>query len=308
VAFRLRDGLTVGGGLDLTYLHVQLRQRADLSTQPVPGAPNLTLASIGVPLGTDFADLNLTGNETHFGFHVGVLVKPHQRVSFGARFLAGQKVDVTDGELETRQVPTGLVTPVPLPGVPAGTPIDALIAPAFAQGSPLSPRQAASASLPLPAQFVAGAAVGVTGALRLLADYQFTNWSAFDRLVLATEFAPPTILVQDFRDAHGVRAGAEYAVTPRTTLRGGFVGNTAAAPDQTVTPNLPEASRVQLTAGLGQALTDKLWLDFYYLHLFQDDRHGRTTDGGSAVPTTADNNGVYRFHANLFGASLVLRF
>ena len=75
-----------------------------------------------------------------------------------------------------------------------------------------------------------------------------------------------------------------------------------------MTPNLPEAARVQLAAGLGQALTNKLRFDLYYLHLFQEDRRGRTTDGGLAVPTTAVNNGMYSFHANLFGASLVWRF
>jgi long-chain fatty acid transport protein len=308
VAFRLHERVAVGAGLDITYLHVQLRRRVDLSAQLLPGAANLTFASIGVPPGTDFADLDVTGNKTHVGFHAGVLVKPRERFSFGARFLSGQKVDVTDGELVTQQIQTGLVTRVPLPGIPAGTPIDSLIAPAFAQGAPLSTGQRVSASLPLPAQFVAGTAVQVTQSLRLLADYQFTNWSAFDTLVLTAELAPPTIIVQDFRDSHGLRAGAEYALSSRTTLRGGFVANAAAAPDQTVTPNLPEASRVQLAVGLGQRLADALSIDVYYLHLFQDDRRGRTTDGGLAVPTTAVNNGIYSFHANLFGASLVFRF
>jgi long-chain fatty acid transport protein len=308
VAFRVNERIAVGGGLDITYLHVQLRRRVDLSAQPLPGAPSLTFAAIGVPAETDFADLNLTGNKTHVGFHTGVLVRPHPRFSLGARFLSGQKLEVTDGELETAQIATGLVTRVPLPGIPVGTPLDALIAPAFAQGGPLSTGQQASATVPLPAQFVAGAAVNVTEALRLLADYQFTNWSAFDTLVLNAEFAPATVIVEDFRDAHGIRAGADYALSSRTTLRGGFVANTAAAPDQTVTPNLPEAARVQLTAGLGQRLTDKVRVDLYYLHLFQDDRRGRTTDGGLAAPTTSVNHGLYSFHANLFGASLVFRF
>jgi long-chain fatty acid transport protein len=308
VALRVRDRVAVGAGLDITRLHVQLRRRVDLSTQPLPGAPNLAFAAIGVPSGTDFADLNLSGSKFHVGFHAGVLVKPHDRFSVGARFLSGQKVDVTDATLETQQIPTGLVTRAPLPGIPAGTPLDSLVAPAFAPGGPLSTGQQASATLPLPAQFVVGGAVRVTNTLRLLADYQFTNWSAFDTLQLNTELAPPTIIVEDFRDSHGVRAGAEYAWSDRTTLRGGFVANTAAAPDQTVTPTLPEAARVQVAAGLGQRLAEKLWLDVYYLHLFQDDRRGRTTDGGLAVPTTAVNNGEFRFHANLYGASLVLRF
>jgi long-chain fatty acid transport protein len=308
VAFRVHERVALGAGLDITYLTVQLRRRVDLSTQPLPGAPNLTFAAIGVPSGTDFADLNLTGNEIHVGFHAGVLVKLHERVSLGARFLSGQEVEISDGELETEQIATGLATRVPLPGIPAGTPLDALVAPAFAQGGPLSTGQGASASLPLPAQFVVGGAVNVTRALLLLADYQFVNWSAFDILELNTDLAPPTVIVEDFRDSHGVRVGADYALSDRTTLRGGFIANTAGAPDQTVTPNLPEAARVQIAAGLGQRLAERLWVDLYYLHLFQEDRRGRTTDGGLAVPTTAVNNGMYRFDANLLGASLVFRF
>jgi long-chain fatty acid transport protein len=143
-AFRVSERVAAGAGLDISHLHVQLRRRVDLSTQPLPGAPTLTFAAIGVPAGTDFADLNLTGDEIHVGFHAGVIVKPHPRFSLGARFLSGQKVDVTGGELETQPVSTGLVTPVPLPGIPAGTSLDSLIAPAFAAGGPLSTGQQAS--------------------------------------------------------------------------------------------------------------------------------------------------------------------
>lgn len=308
VAFRATERIALGAGLDITYVNVQLRRRADLSVQPLPGAPQLTFGALGVPEGTDFADLDLTGNTTHVGFHLGGIIKPNDRVSFGARFLSGQKVEIEDGTLETAQIPTGLVTPAPLPGIPAGTPLDSLIAPAFSTGGPLSTGQGASTTIPLPAQFVVGGAVQISRALRLLVDYQFTNWSAFETLAINTELAPPSVVVENFRDTHGVRTGAEYALSDRTTLRGGFVVNGAAAPDETVTPNLPEASRVQIAAGLGRRLAPSLWLDLYYLHLFQDDRRGRTTDGGLAVPTTAVNNGVYGFHANLFGASVVFTF
>ena len=44
------------------------------------------------------------------------------------------------------------------------------------------------------------------------------------------------------------------------------------------------------------------------MRLAQSDRGGRSNDGGMAVPTTAVNNGVYRFRANLFGLALGLRF
>lgn len=308
VAYRVNDRLAVGGGVDITFLDVELRRRLDLSRQPLPLAPSTTFGGLGIPEGTDFADLRLTGDALHAGFHLGVLVKPHPRLSLGARFLAGQKVGIDDGELETRQIATGLRTPVPLPGIPAGTPLDAIVAPAFSASGPLASGQRASTDLPLPAQFVVGGAIQVTTPLRWLIDYQFTNWSAFDVLTIDNERAPSLVMVERFRDSHGLRTGVEYELSERTTLRGGLVVNSAAAPDETVTPNLPEATRVQLTAGIGQRLGPSLRLDAYYLHLFQDDRRGRTTDAGLDIPTTQINNGVYSFHANLFGASLVFTF
>jgi long-chain fatty acid transport protein len=308
VAWRVHERVALGAGIDITHLRVQQRRRVDMSTQPLPGAPHLTFAALGVPAGTDFADLDFTGNQIHVGFHAGVLVRPHHRVAFGARFLSGQKIDIKDGTLQTKQIPTGFRTGAPLPGVPAGTPLDSLLGSAFAHGGPLSTGQRASVTVVLPAQFVMGGAVRVNDAFSLLADYRFSNWSAFDVLELRTEFASPSVIIQHFRDTHGVHVGAEYAVRDGTAVRAGFATNTAAAPDQTVTPQLPEAERVQLSAGVGQRLTNGLWIDFYYLHVLQDDRRGRTNDGGLAVPTTALNDGVYRFRANLYGASLVFRF
>jgi len=118
----------------------------------------------------------------------------------------------------------------------------------------------------------------------------------------------PTITYEDYVNTHGFRFGAEYAASPRWVFRGGFVFNTAGAPDQTVTPNLPEGKRYWPTAGLTARLSNSAHLDFFYLYLYQPDRAGRSTDGGMAKPTAAVNNGVYHFSGNLFGAALVFRF
>ena len=44
------------------------------------------------------------------------------------------------------------------------------------------------------------------------------------------------------------------------------------------------------------------------MYVNQSDRNGRTTDGGLAVPTVAVNNGLYHYYANLYSASVVIRF
>ena len=308
VAYKLTERISIGFGVDLTYLNVELRQRVDLSVQQL--APGVTFAAIGVPAGTDFADVQLKGNNWHAGYHIGFQAKAADRVSIGLRYLSGQKVKVANGTLNTQQIMTNQVTKFPLPGIPAGTPLDVIVAPQFSAGAALESGQTGSTTLPLPAQFVVGTAIQATRKLVVLFDYQYTNWAAFDTLEIQKENSPdkPTVTFEDYNNTSGFRFGAEYAASPSFVVRGGFVYNTAGAPDQTVTPNLPEGKRYWPTAGLSARLSNSAHLDFFYLYLYQPDRAGRSTDGGMAKPTADVNNGVYRFRANLFGATVAFRF
>ena len=306
-AFRLTDRVAVGGGVDITHVSVELRRRVDLAPVPLPGAPRLTFQALGVPVGTDFADLDLTGSGYGVGAHLGAIVKASDNVSIGIRYLLRQHVDIDNGDVSTAQIPTGLVLRLPLPGAPAGTPIDALVAPQFTAGATLGP-QSATTRLPFPDHLVIGAAIRPTSRLALLVDYQFSNWGLFDQVVIDNQVAPTTTIVESYRGTHGVRLAAEYTLGGRTVVRAGFVTHTAAAPDQSVTPLISEAARFEYTAGISTPMSRHTRLDVSYQFVHQVDRRGRTTDGGVEVPTAAVNNGLYRYHANLLGASLVFAF
>src|SRR5262249_30908340 len=149
-------------------------------------APGITFAQLGVPLGTDFANFKISVSDVGIAGHVGVLVKASEKLSIGARYLSRHTINRDDLAFESSQVPTGLRTPVPLPGIPAGTPIDALLARQFAGTGRLA-NQSAATELTEPDQFVAGVAIMPTSALKLLVDYQFTTWSVFDTLDFTTE-------------------------------------------------------------------------------------------------------------------------
>lgn len=310
LALKVNRVLSVGGGVDITYLKVQLRQRVDLSTQLLPALPGVppgsTFALLGVAPGTDFANVNLRGDTWHPGFHLGVLIKASDRFSLGARYLYGQSVGVDNGKIETTQISTPYKLPFAIPGAPAGTPLDVLLKPQFAAGGTLS-NQNATTTLPLPDQFVAGIAVQATSKLKLLVDYQFTRWSMFDNLLINGDLLKSTV-VESYKDAHGVRLGAEIAIGARNVLRTGVDIHTAAAPAQTVTPNLPEGWRQEYAVGFGRQISERFRCDLAYMRLVQPERAGRTTNGGKAVPTAADNNGVYSFGANLLGLSLSMSF
>jgi len=317
VAVRLGHRVTIGGGFDIDFAHVQLRQRVDLSTQLA--APGVTFGMLGVATGTDFADANLDGNSTHYGFHVGVAAKVTDWLDIGARYLSRQSVSFNNASVTITQIPTNLVVPAALPGIPAGTPVDAILAPQFTGSGPLT-NQTASTVIHLPDQAVFGVAVRALPRLTLLGDLQYTHWKYFDSVAISFQKLPPEVLHQDNHDVWDLRLGGEFAASPNLTLRGGWYIHDAASPDYAVTPNLPEGDRTSFTLGLGTRIATGFRLDAAYQYINQGDRRGRTeplTGYPCPNPTSQvscagqlaqENNGLYSFHAHLFGATFSYAF
>jgi long-chain fatty acid transport protein len=298
--------LRIGGGVDFAFVKVNLRQRADVFSTTL--APGVTGGNLGIPEGTDFADINLKGDATGIGFNLGVTWQAHPRVAIGARYLSQQEIYVNKAEADITQLATGIILDPGNPfGVPGGTPLDAVLAGQFTGAGALVD-QTGSTKLTFPSQFVFGVAVKATDRLNVLADIQWVNWEKFETLALQFERLPQRIIREDYENSIGIRLGSEYMVNDRYTARLGILNHGAAAPDQTVTPNLPEGPRNEYTAGFGAAITPKLHVDLAYQYIDQADRRGRTGDGGLAVPTTAVNNGLYTFNAHLFGATFTYKF
>ena len=305
IAFAVSPQIQIGGGPVYVHSSAQVHRRIDASTTGIPGTP-LTLASLGVPTGTDFADALFDVSGNGWGFHVGVLVKATDKLSFGARYLSQVKVDYT-GTAKFTQVPTGLTLAAGNPfGLPGGTPLDAILAAAFAPDSLLS-NQSASTSITMPWQVVAGAAYKVMDNLTVLFDWQHTNWSSFQTLNLTLKIAPSLASAESYTNTDAFRLGLDWQATPKLAVRAGALRHNGASPDQSVTPLLPEGNRVEGTLGVGIKLLPQLRLDLGYQYLQQQDRRGRLIDPpAGTAPTPAMNTGLYSFKANLFGASLAL--
>lgn len=311
-AVELTDRLSVGAGAALVLGSVELNQRLDLSRQPVPVGglpPGTTFGDLGIPQHTGFADASLEASgATGVAGSFGVQYRVHERVRVGARYLTRTTLEY-EGDAAFEPVSTGLVLPAGNPfGVPAGTPLDAVLQGAglFASGGTLSD-QGVTTEITMPDQLVAGVSVRATSRLQLLADWQWQNWSQFDRIPLRFEIAPDEIRIEDFTDTHGLRLGAEYRAGPRVTLRGGYIYHGAAAPDETVTPLLPEARRHEATAGLGWRFSPRLRVDVAYQFVGQRDRRGRVREPLPGQPPTTDlNSGVYGFAGHLFSSTLTL--
>ena len=332
VSYQVTPWLSLGGGLDVVFGKVELNQRLDLATAPVPiipvppGNPPVLFGQFGIAPGTDFADTHLEASKTTVAGHFGALFKVNDRLSFGARFMTQAKFDYS-GTASFTQVPTGLVVPADLTvgslTIPAGCPIDALLtAPAascngiglnlFNPSAGVFRSQPVTTTIKNPSQMALGVAYKVASGWTLLGDYQYTWWDSFNELdIVFPQDASGALsrkLFERYDGTSGFRFAAEWMKDAKWTFRGGYLYHGGAAPAETVTPLLPEGNRNEFTAGATVKLSRGLTADLAYQFIRQNDRRGRTREPLVGAATTGMNNGLYNFHAHLFGVSLGYAF
>ncbi len=323
VAYQVTPWLSLGGGLDIVLGKVELNQRLDLADAPVPttlvpvppGSPPAVFGQFGIAPGTDFADAHLEATKTTVTAHWGAIVKVSDKLSIGGRYLMHAKFDY-EGTARFSQVLTNLTIPATLAVgpliIPAGTPVDALLdSPPLDLFNTVLVSQTVSTSITNPEQLILGLAYQPRKDWTLFVDYQWTRWGErFETVNI--DFANPVlnrVLHEDYQNTNGIRLAAEWAKDAKWTFRGGYLRHQGAAPDQTVTPLLPEGSRNEFTGGFTVKLSPGFSADVAYQYIKQNDRRGRTREAlFNQAPTTLLNHGVYDFHAHLFGVSLGYAF
>jgi long-chain fatty acid transport protein len=307
VAIALMPGLQLGVGADYVHSTAKVHRRLDASAQSeTVSGQTFTLAMLGVPPGTDFADVLFDVSGSGWGGHAGLLWKASDRLSVGVRYMSQVKVNFS-GTAAFTPVATGITLAAGNPfDAPAGTTLEQAL---FGGAGTALSAQDASTSITMPAQLVAGVAFTVTPSLRVMADWQWTHWRSFSSLDLHLATADTTLSeYEGYTNSDAFRAGFDWQAASSVTIRGGVLTHGGAAPDQTVTPMLPEGQRFEGTLGAGIQLGPALRLDLAYQYIRQQDRRGRMVDPVGRDPLPTDNTGLYKFTANLFGASLVLAF
>jgi long-chain fatty acid transport protein len=316
VGYELTPRLKVGLGIAYIASRLTLKQRLDLSSQLVPPAlaalfpapglpPGTTFGMLGVPTRTEFADADLHATGSGFAVNFGGILKITDRLSIGGHWITRKTIKYS-GTASFLPESTHLAVPATIgtcPAcVPAGTPLDGLLAGEFATGGPLS-SQGVATSIVMPSQGSLGFAYKMQDNWTVMADYQYTVWGWFNQVKIDFEnpATPDLTLNPQNKDTHGFRFGTEYQYSPKVQIRGGYLYHTGASPSSFVTPLLPEGPRNEFTIGAGLELTPKLHGDLAYQYIKQNDRRG-------TVNIAAGNTGLYQFSAHLFGLGLAYTF
>src|SRR6185503_1388509 len=319
-AYQLNDKWSIGAGPVIGHSTVELIQAIDLSSQVAATTPAvLTFAQLGIARRTEFGRANLNGGATAFGGHFGIYGKPNARWSVGLRYLTPLEFKYDGAEATFTQTLTGLTLP---PGNPICFPtganpicggqanatvsVDQLVAGTFTAGPLVS--QGVSTKITHPAQIQAG--VGYSGFKDWLvsADYAWTGWRRFNELPI-TFLGPANVsnrsLIEDYNNTSALRLGAQRSFTSGAALRLGFSGVASAAPDETVTPLLPEMDRSYASIGGSYPFMGHFAVEAAYLKVFAPGRRGRIDERANrGITATAINSGKYELDANVFSFSI----
>jgi long-chain fatty acid transport protein len=323
ISYQITPNWSVGGGPVFGHSAVELVQAVDLSAQtasviaPVPPSTTptiITFGQLGIPKRTEFARATLKGSSTAFGVDLGLHGKLTPVWEMGARFLSqlSFNYDDADATFEQRQTKLILAAGNPL-GAPAGTPVDQLppLVAQFTGSGALTP-QKVTTQIRHPAQVQVGFAYSGFTNTTISAEYSYVGWKSFNQLPVDFQGgAPDRVLQEEYNNTSGIRLGAERALDGGLKLRAGFTATAAAAPDETVTPLLPEQDRALGMFGVGYPFGGRYVLDATYARIFTPGRRGRLDEratGSTPQQAIALNNGSYSLSANILSLTLKASF
>ncbi len=264
VAFKVNQYLSVGVGVDYMWGRVKYNK-----TPIVP-------ASSGGP---GYFDTELEGDGQAWGWNFGLLFKPTENLKVGFNYRSPFNLKISDADF-TAGNQVGLLPPVLTMGTTS-----------------------ASGTLHMPATAALGAAY-TYGRLTVEVDGDWTFWHSYSDLTITNNDNPvySSTAIKNWKDVCALRAGVQYRVTDPLALRLGFSYDPTPAPDATLGPELPDATRMNYNVGVGYKI-GKVTIDAAFMYI---DRFDRTVNNLSLAGTGM--NGTWKGDAWLAGLDLGYKF
>lgn len=242
-AYRVTDNFSIGAGAVLV------------------GADLLVNRAVGE---FDGATAAYDASGTGAGWHVGVMGRSGDAVSFGLAFRSPVKIKMDDGTATFAGIPASQAFRFPASAT-FGT------------------------ELRLPWQLSAGISNAVTDKLLLNFSFELSGWSAYDSLnIVYSDNARPTERGgRRYEDAMAFRVGAEYQLRPRLAVRAGILYDESPVRDQNITADLPDANLLGASVGAGYRIGRHLVVDAAYAYGQSARRTSRADVTALTVPAIA---------------------
>jgi long-chain fatty acid transport protein len=221
VSYKITDYLGIGAGF--VYCTGKVNLQKDIPVMDAEG---------------NYGHAELAGKAQGFGVNAGLYIEPSEKWSIGLTYKSQVNMAVTNGEA-TFTVPNSLE-----PNFPSGK---------------------FSSSLPLPQVLTLGAAWKASDKLTMALDINRVGWSAYDTLAFDYEQNTASLIdtksARNYVNTYAFRLGAQYKIAEQFAARLGIAYGITPVPDGYVTPETPDANRINFTGGLGYILGNHFEFD-----------------------------------------------
>lgn len=224
LSYKVNEMFQLGFALNINYGSFHMDRWAGATPIPVP------------PYVLDFGQQSLKLSGWGFGATLGLLVKPSDMFSFGLTVRTPYKIGFS-GDL----------------GIQNLDKLGPMV------GTTVSSTSKVETDLTMPLWLAGGIAFKPTEKFTLTFDVHYTQWSKIDEVALTVDDQTWGLLLDEedtklafhWKDATQIRFGAEYQISPKFALRGGYYIDPDPSIDQTRNILLPLTDFNSITAGFG---------------------------------------------------------
>ncbi|GGE08167.1 OmpP1/FadL family transporter [Psychroflexus salis] len=269
VSIKINDYLSVGGGPIFVTGSVNFNRNLTRSLVNEEGArSNVEIDDSGI---------------TNWGWGASFMFTPSDKLTIGFNYRSEIMMNAEGGEATFTNVPNS-------PAVPAQNGVVPF-----------------NASLPLPAEWSLGASYQFSDKFMATIEYNRTLWNVYESLdINFPSGAPSSINPRNYKDASIYRIGAQYEVTNRFTLRGGYYLDESPVQAGYFAPETPRNDAMGFTGGFSFDVSEKFAVDFSFLYLRFDEvdaSYDFYSEDGQEIPF----GGTYKSNAFLPGLGITYK-
>lgn len=224
------------------------------------GAVNLQKDIPVIDNNGNYGHAELNGKANGYGYNIGVYYEPTSKLSLGLTYRSQVNMKVKSGDA-TFTVPASLESNFP--------------------------NGKFSATLPLPQVLTLGVGYKATDKLSFALDINYVGWKAYDTLafdyVNNTTSLVDTKSARHYKNTFAFRLGGQYKVTKNIAARLGIAYGMSPVQNGYVTPETPDANRINYTAGIGYNINKRFGVDasFLFTTLKREDTNLETNLSGT---------------------------
>jgi long-chain fatty acid transport protein len=261
-------------------------------------SPAAGQALIGSAAGLE-SGAHVSGNDTAWGWNVGVLWQATSQTRIGAAYRSWIKYTI-DGTVNFNNPTAANLGPLPPALAPVGAAIVSGVNAQLANGNvSLALKVPETANLSIFHQF--------NNQWDLMADVQYTGWSSVQQLqVVRSTGTVLETLQENFRNTWRYSVGANYRYGDSWIFRGGLAYDQSPVNNTDRSPRLPDNNRTWIALGTQYKFNPNWAIDVAYAYIFIDNASINQNQGNTNAFGLI--SGSYKANVNILGVQVTYTF